>query len=150
MSLLQVLKLWTSRVLRMWSRDKYFECGPLNAPSRGTIHISSVLFPDVFIALWMKRHIILAISLGICGTCGKEPACWYRRYETQVQSLGLEDSLKEEMATHSIFLAWKIPMGKAWWATVHRVSKSWTQLSTRDTISDIGYPPSNYHYLFYS
>ena len=29
--------------------------------------------------------------------------------ETQVQSLGLEDPLEKEMATHSSTLAWKIP-----------------------------------------
>ena len=29
--------------------------------------------------------------------------------ETQVQSLGQEDSLEEEMATHSSILAWRIP-----------------------------------------
>ena len=29
--------------------------------------------------------------------------------ETQVQSLGWEDSLEKEMATHSSILAWKIP-----------------------------------------
>ena len=29
--------------------------------------------------------------------------------ETQVQSLGWEDPLEEEMATHSIILAWEIP-----------------------------------------
>ena len=29
--------------------------------------------------------------------------------ETQVQSLGQEDSLEKEIATHSIILAWKIP-----------------------------------------
>ena len=29
--------------------------------------------------------------------------------ETQVQSLGQEDALEEEMATHCIILAWKIP-----------------------------------------
>ena len=33
------------------------------------------------------------------------PAMW----ETQVQSLGWEDLLEEEMATHSSTLAWKIP-----------------------------------------
>ena len=30
-------------------------------------------------------------------------------WETQVQSLGQEDPLEEEMATHSSILAWKIP-----------------------------------------
>ena len=30
------------------------------------------------------------------------------------------------MATHSSILAWRIPMDRgAWWATVHRVAKSW-------------------------
>ena len=29
--------------------------------------------------------------------------------KTQVQSLGLEDSLEEEMATHTSVLAWEIP-----------------------------------------
>ena len=29
--------------------------------------------------------------------------------ETQVQFLGWEDSLEEEMATHSSILAWRIP-----------------------------------------
>ena len=35
--------------------------------------------------------------------------------ETRVQSLGWEDLLKKEMATHSNILAWKNPMdGGAW------------------------------------
>ena len=35
--------------------------------------------------------------------------------ETQVRSLGGEDPLKKEMATHSSILPWKIPMdGGAW------------------------------------
>ena len=33
------------------------------------------------------------------------PAIW----ETQVQSLGWEDPLEKEMATHSSILAWRIP-----------------------------------------
>ena len=45
----------------------------------------------------------------------------------QVQSLGQEDLLEEEMATHSSILAWKILMDRgAWWATVHSVAKSQT------------------------
>ena len=31
------------------------------------------------------------------------------KQETRVQSLGQEDPLEEEMATHSSILAWKIP-----------------------------------------
>ena len=51
--------------------------------------------------------------------------------ETWVQSLGQEDPLEKEMATRSRILAWRIPMDRgAWRATVHEVTKSWTQLST--------------------
>ena len=41
----------------------------------------------------------------------KEPACLPMQeiQETQVPSLGLEDSLEREMATHSSILAWTIP-----------------------------------------
>ena len=66
--------------------------------------------------------------------------------ETWVQSLGREDSLEKEIATHSSTLAWRIPWGYrphplqyscletpmdrgAWWATVHGVTKNQTQLS---------------------
>ena len=46
--------------------------------------------------------------------------------ETQVQSLGLEDPLEKEIATHYS----ENPMdGEAWLATVHRVEKSRTRLS---------------------
>ena len=54
------------------------------------------------------------------------PAMW----ETQVQSLGQEDPLKKEMATHSSILAWRIPVDRgAWWDTVRGVAKSRTRLS---------------------
>ena len=47
--------------------------------------------------------------------------------ETQVQSLGQEGPLEEEMATHCSNLAWRIPMDRgAWQATVHGVTKSRT------------------------
>ena len=35
--------------------------------------------------------------------------CLPKMQETQVRSLGWEDSLEKEMATHSSTLAWKIP-----------------------------------------
>ena len=38
-------------------------------------------------------------------TVKRLPTMW----ETWVQSLGLEDLLEKEMATHSSILAWKIP-----------------------------------------
>ena len=50
--------------------------------------------------------------------------------ETWVQSLGWEDPLEEDMATHSSILAWRIPMDRgAWQAAVHGFTKSQTRLS---------------------
>ena len=50
--------------------------------------------------------------------------------ETQVQSLGWEDLLVKEMATHSSILPWENPFDRgAWRATVYGISKSQTQLS---------------------
>ena len=47
--------------------------------------------------------------------------------ETWVQSLGQEDPLEEEMATHSSILAWEIPWTRgAWWALVYAVTKTQT------------------------
>ena len=41
------------------------------------------------------------------------------RQETQVRSLGQEDPLEKEMATHSSTLAWKIP-----WTVAYQASQS--------------------------
>ena len=55
--------------------------------------------------------------------------------KTRIQSLGLQDPLGKEMATHSSILPGEFhgqrrlvgygPWG-LWWATVHGVAKSWT------------------------
>ena len=51
--------------------------------------------------------------------------------ETRFQSLGREDTLEKEMATHPSILAWSIPMVRgAWWVTVRGVAKSQTQLNS--------------------
>ena len=51
------------------------------------------------------------------------PVMW----EIWVHSLGREDPLEEEMATHSSTLVWRIPMDRgAWQAAGHGVTKSWT------------------------
>ena len=54
------------------------------------------------------------------GSDSKETTC-------NVGDLGGEDPLEEDMATHSSILAWRIHMDRgAWWATVHRFTKSQT------------------------
>ena len=50
-------------------------------------------------------------------------------WETQVRSLGREDPLEKEMATHSSNPLQNPMEGGARWATVHGVAKSRTRLS---------------------
>ena len=55
--------------------------------------------------------------------------------ETWAQSLGQDNSLEEEMATHSSILAEKNPMDRgAWQATVHGITESQTWLSTAQEV----------------
>ena len=56
------------------------------------------------------------------------PAMW----ETWGSVPELGRSPEGSMATHSNILTWRIPMDRgAWWATVHGVTKSQTQLSVK-------------------
>ena len=50
--------------------------------------------------------------------------------ETRVQSLGREDLLEKEMATHSSILAWKIPRRVEPGRLQSIGSQSWIQLSS--------------------
>ena len=57
------------------------------------------------------------------GASGKEPACQCRRHEMWIQSLGQEDSLEWEMATHSNSYL-ENPMDREpWQSTVHGVAR---------------------------
>ena len=61
--------------------------------------------------------------------------------EIQILSLGQEDPLKKEMATHSSYSYLGNPMDRrAWQATVHRVSQNQTRLKglqfSRSVMSD--------------
>ena len=47
-------------------------------------------------------------------------------WETMDQSLGWDDPLEKEMATHSSVLAWKIPWTEE---TIHEITESQTGLS---------------------
>ena len=66
-----------------------------------------------FICHWLGVSDV-ATPVGKAGKCG--PLCLVAQLvknlpavqETRVQSLGLEDPLEKEMATHSSILAWKI------------------------------------------
>ena len=70
----------------------------------GFISGLSILFHwSVFLSLW-QYHTVLRASL-VAQRLKRLPAMW----ETWVQSLGREDPLEKEMATHSSILAWRIP-----------------------------------------
>ena len=76
--------------------------------------------------LWRKLNAISQVQTLIIiatgGSVGKKSACSAGDW---LQSLGQEDLLEKGMATHSIILAWRIPMDKgAWRATVRRISES--------------------------
>ena len=59
---------------------------------------------------------------------GKESAC-NASYTGDTDSVpGLGRSPGEGNGSHSSILAWRIPDRGAWWATVHTITKSWTQL----------------------
>ena len=60
---------------------------------------------------------------------GKESTCNAEAQETQVRSLGWEDPLEEEMATHSSILAWRIPWTGSLVGYGIKVAKSETRLS---------------------
>ena len=76
--------------------------------------------PSVFI---VKKNITFGLPSLVAQTVKNLPAM----QETQVQSLGREDSLEKGMATHSTILAWRFH--GLWWATVHGVAKIRTRLS---------------------
>ena len=59
------------------------------------------------------------------GTVVKNMSAMQERQEAQVSSLGGEDPLEEEMATHCSILDWRIPMDRGiWCAAVHVMTES--------------------------
>ena len=69
------------------------------------------------------------------GSVVKNPPAVQGTKETGVRSLGWEDPLEVEMATHSSILAWEIPWTEepGGLQSVHRVAKSWMQLRLDST-----------------
>ena len=56
------------------------------------------------------------------GSLGKEEPAMQDTEETGVRTLGEEDPLEEEMATHSSILAWRIP----WTEEPDRLQSMWS------------------------
>ena len=77
-------------------------------------HITKVSLSEAGACLWNPRASVIGMHCSLTGGLpggahGKESACQCRRHEMWVPSLGREDPLEEEMATHSSVLAWRVP-----------------------------------------
>ena len=71
----------------------------------------------------------------------KNPPAIWEMQETRVQSLDQEDPLNEEMATHSSFLAWKIPWteqsGGLQSTGSQRAGHDWSDLACRHVLTKV-------------
>ena len=73
-------------------------------------NLYSHVYLSLFICFLFCFFIGLSVFYGLPGWLNvKESTCNAGDIETQVQSLGWENPLEKEMATHSSILAWKIP-----------------------------------------
>ena len=98
----------------------------------------------VFLILVITSSLITIVSL-VAQTVKHPPAM----QETQVRSLGWEDPLEKEMATHSSTLAWKIP----WMEEPGRLQSMWSQRVRYDWATSLSLSLSYYlspHLLFLS
>ena len=59
--------------------------------------------------MWIIQELLLIFIQKSTSLVAQTVKCLPTIRESQVQSLGREDPLKKEMATHSSTLAWKIP-----------------------------------------
>ena len=90
---------------------------------------------------WIKKMLYVCMYIYIhthmaflAAQSVKNPPVIQETWKTWVQSLGQEDPLEKEMATPLQHSCLENPMDRgAWQATVHGVTKSWTQLSDQHT-----------------
>ena len=106
----------------------------------GAIAFSEILTSYLFyIIVCQSQSSNLFLSSLPSGSAVKNLSAVQETQEMWVWSLGQEDPLEEETATHSSILAWKNPMDRgAWWAAVQRVAKSLTWLVTERACSSWG------------
>ena len=86
---------------------------------------------SVYITVYLTIHLLNDILVTWASLVAQRLKPLPSMRETWVRSLGREDALEKEMATHSSILAWRIPWTEepGGLHTVHRVTKSRTQLS---------------------
>ena len=84
-----------------------------------TVTLNNNICMCCFLMRWLKKR--LCVSQVVKNL----PAM----HETWAQSLGLEDPLEKEMATHSSMLAWRSPWTKEHCGLQSTGSQNWTRLS---------------------
>ena len=122
------------------------KCGRRESGKIGSCHIIESLWCQITHS-W-DRNIIGSFWVGVCHALHLAqkvknlPTMW----ETWVLSLGWENPLEGDMATHSSILAWRIPVDRgAWWATYRlwgckesdmTERLNWTELGCRSFSSE--------------
>ena len=119
-------------------REKATNFSRISESSRSSQRL--ILLPKVILEDFCKgRHFtnwegkIYSESKGFpgCSVVKNPPAM----QQIWVPSLGWEDPLEKEMATHSSILAWRIPMDRgAWRAAVQGVTKEWLNNNKRSIL----------------
>ena len=104
----------------------------------------------IYVSIWCCRPLVVAILEVWMGF----PACLYSKeficmQEAEVQSLGWEDPLEKEMATHSSTLAWRIPWTEESDGLQVIGLKSWTRLSNSHTLRSVmvSHCCLNFHFI---
>ena len=96
---IQQMKIMASSPITSWEID-----GETVETMSNFIFLGSKITADGDCSHEIKRRLLLGVSL-VAQRLKHLPAMW----ETWVHSLGREDPLEKEMATHSSILAWRIP-----------------------------------------
>ena len=80
------------------------------------------IYPCCIVGSLHFLHVTIALTI-FWHEVAQTVKCLSAMQETWVQSLGWEDPLENEMATHSSSLAWKIP----WTEDPDRLQSMWSQ-----------------------
>ena len=93
----------------------------------------------VYVYIWLLRKTTLSVYVYMCmsfpdGAGGKEPSCQCRRHRdvTSISRSGRSTGGGHDSPLQYSCLENPMDRG-AWWATVHRVTKSWTGLKQLST-----------------
>ena len=117
---------WVTMPKVTQSVDQGFKCKciRLQSPCSSTSPCITLWYPNTGTSWWFTLRLITMAQRV------KNPHAMQETQLVQLRAPGWEDSLEEEMPTHSSILK-KNPMErKAWWTTVYGIAESQIRLST--------------------